>query len=337
MAQIMKAWYYNSGSGGIEKNLRINDNAPQPIAGDNEVLVQVHAMALNPVDFKIAESGLPLRLIGSNLVPGADFCGRVEKVGNKVDEFQTGEWVFGAKAGSMKDGTLAQYVAVSRESVAKLPEGVNVENAAGVAIVGLTEHEALVPHVKSGDKVFINGGSGGTGIHGIQIAKALGCYVTTTCSTQNVELCKKMGADEVIDYKKGDVIKALSSKGQTYQLVVDNIGNPTNLYKSSSAFLVPSGKFIQIGGPISLGGLTQIGSSMLLPSFLGGGKNSYQFLVPKVSKSVFEQLGLWMAEGKLKGVVDSVWEWEDAPKAFERLKSGRAAGKVVVKVKQEKP
>lgn len=333
----MKAWQYNSTSGGVEKNLRLNDDVQQPVPGDNEVLVEVHAMALNPADHKLTEGLLPLRLIGSNLIPGADFCGRIANVGKQVDEFQTGDWVFGAKAGALKDGTLAQYVAVSREMLAKLPEGVKVEDAAGVGIVGLTERQAIAPHVKSGDRVFINGGSGGTGVYGIQIAKALGCHVTTTCSTPNVELCKSLGADEVIDYKKEDVTKTLSSKGQIYQLVVDNIGTPANLYKASPAFLLPSGKFVQVGMTIGLGSIAQVGRNMLLPGFLGGGKNSYQLIIPKVLKSDFEQLGLWMAEGKVKGVVDSLWEWEDAPKAFEKLKSGRARGKVVIRVSQEKP
>lgn len=254
----MKAWQYNSTSGGVEKNLELNHVAPQPTISDNEVLVEVHAMALNPVDHKVTEGPMPIRLLGANLIPGADFCGKVSKVGKKVDEFQIGEWVFGAKVGELKNGTLAQYVTVPREMVAPLPEGVKVEDAAGVGIVGLTELQALKPNVKAGDKVFINGGSGGTGVYGIQIAKALGCHVTTTCSTTNVDLCKSLGADEVIDYKKEDVAHTLSSKGPTFDLVVDNIGMPQDLYKASSAFLVPSGKFVQIGMAPSLGGMMQI-------------------------------------------------------------------------------
>jgi alkaline phosphatase D len=139
MASTMKAWQYNSTQGGIEKNLHINDSAPQPVLHDAQILVQVHAMAINPVDHKVTEGPMPLRLVGSDITPGADFCGKVAKVGKKVDEYQIGEFVFGAKAGALTGGSLAQYVAVEREMLTRLPEGVKVEDAAGVGIVGLTE------------------------------------------------------------------------------------------------------------------------------------------------------------------------------------------------------
>ncbi|CAG5141560.1 uncharacterized protein ALTATR162_LOCUS967 [Alternaria atra] len=332
----MKAWQYNSTKGGIEKNLQVNDAAPQPTLHDEQILIQVHAMAVNPVDHKVTEGPMPLRLVGSDVTPGADFCGKVAKVGKKVDEFQIGEFVFGAKVGALTGGSLAQYMAVERSMLAVLPEGVKVEDAAGVGIVGLIEYQAIAPNVKNGDKVFINGGSGGTGVYGIQIAKALGCHVTTTCSTPNVDLCKSLGADEVIDYKTTDIIDNLSSKGQIFSLVVDNVGTPPNLYKAASAFLTPTGKFIQIGSAMSIGSIKTVGSNMLLPSFLGGGKNSYQMLMAKPSADALRQLGEWMKEGKVKAVVDTVFDWDDAPKAFEKLKTGRARGKIVIKVPQGK-
>ncbi|CAA9966079.1 Reticulon-4-interacting protein 1 mitochondrial [Pyrenophora teres f. maculata] len=336
MASTMKAWQYNSTKGGIEKNLQLNDAAPQPTLFDEQILVQVHAMALNPVDHKVTEGPVPLRLIGTNIIPGADFCGKVAKVGKKVDSFQIGEFVFGAKVGALTGGTLAQYVVVEKSMLTRLPEGVKVEDAAGVGVVGLTEYQALAPNVRSGEKVFINGGSGGTGVYGIQIAKALGCHVTTTCSTPNVDFCKSLGADEVIDYKTSDVVETLSAKGQIFSLVVDNIGTPANLYKAASAFLLPTGKFVQIGSTLSLGSIKTVGGNMLLPKFLGGGKNSYQMLMTKPSADALGQLAEWFKEGKLKGVVDTVFEWEDARKAFEKLKTGRAKGKVVVRVPQDK-
>ncbi|CAN9287949.1 unnamed protein product [Alternaria alternata] len=309
MASTMKAWQYNSTKGGIEKNLQINDAAPQPTLHDEQILIQVHAMAINPVDHKVTEGPMPLRLVGSDITPGADFCGKVAKVGKKVDEFQIDEFVFGAKVGALTGGSLAQYVAVERNMLATLPEGVKVEDAAGVGIVGLTEYQAIAPNVKSGDKVFINGGSGGTGV---------------------------LGADEVIDYKTSDVIDTLSSKGQVFSLVVDNIGTPPNLYKAASSFLTPAGKFIQIGSTLSMNSIKTVGSNMLLPGFLGGGKNSYQMLMAKPSADALRQLGEWMKEDKLRGIVDTVFDWEDAPKAFEKLKTGRARGKIVVKVPQDK-
>ncbi|CAO2647597.1 Nn.00g085190.m01.CDS01 [Neocucurbitaria sp. VM-36] len=335
MAQTMKAWQYNSTKGGIEKNLKINDAAPLPTITDNELLIRVHAVGINPVDHKVTEGPLPLRLVGSNLTPCSDFCGKVAKVGKKVDDLKVDEWVFGSKMGALNHGSLAQYVAVPRQMVASLPEGVKVEDAAGVGIVGMTAIQATKPNVKKGDKVFINGGSGGTGVYSIQVAKALGCHVTTTCSTPNVELCKSLGADEVIDYKKDNIVQALVSKGPTFSLVVDNVGNPPNLFTKSSSFLLPHSKFVQVGVTPSFGGITQVGRNILLPGFLGGGKHSYQMLMSKPAVNDMEQLRDWLKEGKVKGVVDSVWEWEDAPRAFEKLKTGRARGKIIIKVKQE--
>jgi alkaline phosphatase D len=119
-------------------------------------------------------------------------------------------------------------------------------------------------------------------------------------------------------------------------LVVDNVGTPANLYKASNAFLLPKGKFIQIGVMPNLGGMKMVGGNMLIPGFLGGGRSSYSMLVAKASTNALTQIGGWMKEGKVRGVVDSVFEWEDAPAAFEKLKTGRAKGKVVVRVPQEK-
>jgi alkaline phosphatase D len=140
----------------------------------------------------------------------------------------------------------------------------------------------------------------------------------------------------VIDYKTTDILDTLTSKGQIYSLVVDNVGTPANLYKTSSSFLLPKGKFIQIGVTPSIGGIKMVGGNMLIPGFLGGGRNSYSMLMAKPSKDALSQVGEWMKEGKVRGVVDSVFEWEDAPQAFEKLKTGRAKGKVVVRVPQDK-
>ena len=331
----MKAWQYDSVVGGLEKNLRINDTAAQPAIGDDEILVEVHAMALNPVDYKVTEGGMPLIFLGSQCIPGADFCGKVAKAGKKIDSFQIGEWVFGAKVGAVSNGSLAQYIAVSKESLTTLPKDVQVDDAATIGIVGLTEIQAIKPNVKAGDKVFINGGSGGTGVYGIQIAKALGCYVTTTCSTANVELCKSLGADEVIDYKTTNIVEALAAKGQVFQLAVDNVGTPADLYKQSASYLLPNGKFVQVGAKPGLASLAQISSNFLVPGFLGGGKRSYQMLVTKTSTRDLKQLGAWMKEGKVRAVLDEVFDWEDAPKAFEKLKTERSKGKLVIHVKQD--
>jgi alkaline phosphatase D len=196
----------------------------------------------------------------------------------------------------------------------------------------MTEWGCIVPYVKEGSKVFIHGGSGGTGTFGIQIAKALGCHVTTSCSTGNVSLCKSIGADEVIDYKTANVSEELKKKGQVFDLVVDNVGDPNDLYIAANTFLKSTGKFNLVGFQMSLAGIASTASRMLWPGFLGGGKRSLVIAMVQNEYNAYVQLGKWMQEGKLKAVIDSTYEYSDAPKAFERLKTGHAKGKVVVHV-----
>jgi alkaline phosphatase D len=193
-----------------------------------------------------------------------------------------------------------------------------------------------VPNVKPGDKVFINGGSGGTGTFGIQIAKLKGCHVTASCSTPNIQLCRDLGADEVIDYRTTNVSQDLKSRGQQFTLVVDNVGEPHDLYKASNWFLKEGGKYVQIAVPQSFSGIFGLLSRMWQPAFLGGGTRELVVLMAKDNKNDLEQIGEWMKEGKVRAVIESTYALEDAAKAYERLKTGRTRGKLVVHV-TEKP
>lgn len=186
--------------------------------------------------------------------------------------------------------------------------------------------------MKPGDKVFLNGGSGGTGTFGIQIAKSRGCHVTVSCSPAKADLCRSLGADEVIDYTTVDISQALKAKGQVFGLVVDNVGSPENLYKAADDFLLPHGKFVQVGGPVSLSSAKTVASRLLLPSFLGGGKHKYEFYTIKHGQEDLKQLGQWVAEKKVKVVIEETFELEDLPKAFEKLRKGRNAGKLVIRI-----
>jgi len=189
--------------------------------------------------------------------------------------------------------------------------------------------------VKSGDRVFINGGSGGTGVFGIQIAKAVGCHVTASCSTGNVELCKGLGADEVIDYRKVDVTKALTEGGTKFALVVDNVGSPADLYRQCHHFLKLEGKFVQVGMPVSVGSVVGLASRFVLPGFLGGGKRKFELMQVKNKAKDFEQLAKWMKDGKVKAVIEETYGFQDAVKAYEKSRSGRTKGKIVVRVSEE--
>lgn len=333
----MYAWQFKTTSGGMENNLYLPAaGVPKPHITDDQVLVEVYSAALNPADYKVPELGLVARgVVPSPSTPGMDFCGKVCETGHKAASYHVGQMIYGVCSGPLGHGSLGQYIAVSKETIAAVPTGLKVDHMAGVGVAGLTAYQSIVPNVKSGDKVFINGGSGGTGIFGIQIAKALGCHVTTACSSANIELCKSLGADEIIDYKSMDLVETLKKEGQVFSLVVDNVGTPSNLYKECHHFVVHHGKFAQVGAEMGVSSAIQHVSNMLLPGILGGGRRKYEFVVLKAKHEALVQLAKWIDEGKVQTIIDSVWEYDDAPRAFEKLKTHRAKGKVVVHVKKD--
>ncbi|KAI0170018.1 reticulon-4-interacting protein 1, mitochondrial precursor [Hypoxylon sp. FL1284] len=335
--ESMRAWLYDSANGALEKNMRLVDDAPLPFhqtLPKDAVLVRVQYSSLNPVDYKLPEMGLLGRaLVSIPASPGLDFSGVVTQTGEAVTAYSVGQQVYG-RLNPTRHGTLGEYVCASTDGCAALPEGVSLKDASCIGTAGQTAYQCIVPNVKKGDRVFINGGSGGTGTFGIQIAKAAGCYVTTSCSGRNAEFCQSLGADEVIDYTKEDVTDILKKKGQVYQLVVDNVGSePPNLYETSDHFLLPEGKYVQIGGKMSLADIRVMVSRMLWPSFLGGGKRKWEFLVTKNDHGHLEQIGEWMKDGKVKAPIEDEFRYDDVPKAFEKLKTGRTKGKIVVSSK----
>jgi len=338
----MRAWQYTSTAGGLEKNLRLCDDVavPTPDESRPEVLVRVWSASLNPADYKIPELGLPVRaVIRTPAAPGVDFCGRVVRATpSAAARFKPGDVVFG-QADRTRPGSCAQYVVAPVANCALLPpsegegdKGVDVDEAATVSIAGLSAYQAVVPNVAPGDRVFINGGAGGVGTFAVQIAKAVGCFVTVSCSAAKADLCRRLGADEVLDYTACDVAGAMRAKGPTYKLCVDNVGTSQALFKAADHFLVSDGLFCQVGAPPSFGSATTALSRMLLPSVLGGGKRRYQFFRIAKDAEALAQIGRWMVQGKVKPVIEERYEFEDVPKAFEKLKSGRCYGKLVIHV-----
>jgi NADPH:quinone reductase-like Zn-dependent oxidoreductase len=335
----MRAWQFTTATGGLEKNLFMPaSGAPKPQISEDQVLIEVYSASINPADHKVPEIGLLTRAARpATSTPGMDFCGKVAEVGSKFDGARVGEMVFGTNMGGMGkgQGSLAQFMPATKDMFTQMPDGLKVDDVAGMGVVGISAYQAIKPNVKEGDKVFINGGSGGTGIMSIQVAKALGCHVTTTCSGANFELCQSLGADEVIDYRDTDIISVLKEKGQVFALAVDNVGLPGNLYANSHHFLLPDGKFEQIGADFNYSTMVSVTKSKLLPSFLGGGKRKYNLFLAHNDPEALAQIGTWMNEGKIKAVVDSVFEFDEVPQAFERLKTHRAKGKVIVHVKKQ--
>ncbi|KAH7127176.1 hypothetical protein B0J11DRAFT_527389 [Dendryphion nanum] len=337
MTSTMKAWQFTSAAGGLENNLfQPASGTPKPKITPTQVLVEVHSASINPADHKVPELGLIAKaVVPSPSIPGFDFCGRIVEKGEGVDGFSVDQMVFGSCIGRLGKGSLAEYISVDKEMIAAKPDEVTVDGAASCGVVGITALQTLKSNVKEGNHVFVNGGSGGTGVWTIQIAKALGCRVTTSCSEANIGLCKSLGADEVLDYKSRDIVEQLTEKGQVFDLIVDNIGTPANLYSSSHLILKPTGKFMQIGAPLGLASGISLMSRFIRPGFLGGGKRPFHLVLAKVHGEDFAQLATWFKDGKVKPVIDSVFEFDEVPKAFEKLKTGRAKGKIVVRVKKQ--
>jgi len=335
----MKAWQFSATKGGLEKHLTFNPSASPPPSTNlspSQVLIEVISMSLNPVDYKIPE----LPFVGRLLIPrpaspGIDFCGRVLSTGSAASSLSPNQTVFGRLDAPTRFGTMGQYIIAPLAGTAPLPPGIDPDHAAAIGTAALTAYQCIIPHAKADDHIFINGGSGGTGTFGIQLAKALGCHVTTTCSTPNIQLCKDLGADEVIDYKTTDIVRELKAQGQAFALAVDNVGTPPELYKAADVYLKEGAKFVQVGAPMSVGAVWTIVSRMGWPTVLGGGRRAYEMLQVKNEREHLVRIGEWMQEGKVKPVIDSVFESRDAPKAYEKLKEGRAKGKIVVHVSEK--
>ncbi|KAL8850511.1 MAG: hypothetical protein Q9221_004559 [Calogaya cf. arnoldii] len=334
----MRSWQYSSTAGGLEKNLVLNPAAPLPTTKPDQHLVQVTAAALNPVDYKPAEIPGVLRFaIAKPATPGIDFAGTIVRPASD-SPLKAGQLIFGAcGTNPVAGGALREFSISGIKSAVAIPEGVDPIDAATVGVAGLTAYQSIVPHVKNGDKIFINGGSGGTGIFGIQIAKAVGCHVTTTCSTANVDLCRELGADEVVDYKKEGVLDALlfKAKGQKYDHAVDNVGSDEQLALRCHEFMRSDGTMVIVGGDPTWTSVGQTLKRKILPGFLGGVKGNVVGFWPDQKPEDLQQIVEWMKEGKVKAVLDSKFPFEEAPKAFEKLRTGRARGKIVVDVASE--
>lgn len=336
LPQSMRACQWTSAAGGLEKNLKVNSQASLPSSarslGSDQTLVKVSYSALNPVDYKLPE--LPVvgwLAISKPASPSMDFSGVVAATGRS--DLKPGQRVFG-KLEPPQFGALAEYAVIGKEGVVPLPNGVPLDQAGCVGVAGLTAYQSL-RSVKAGDKVFINGGSGGTGTFGVQYAKAKGCYVVTSCSGSNIELCKSLGADEVIDYRSENVASTLKRNGKQFDLIVDNVGASPDIYWQCHHYLKPSAKYVAVGAEASLATLKNTLAIFLIPSWLGGGKRKYEFLTCKTNADDYRQIGQWMSEGKVKSIIDSKYELDAVPKAFEKLKTGRSRGKVLIQVSKE--
>lgn len=294
------------------------------------VLLKVSYVSLNPFDIKFAEAPI-ISTLAFKGIPCLDFAGVV--VDSNSTRFEKDQLVYG-QTQPPNFGACAEYIVVAAGFCMPVPEGVKLEDASTIGIAGLTAYQAIAPFVKpgEGDKVFINGGSGGIGTYGIQIAKALGCFVTTSCSGANVASCKELGADEVIDYRTQNLVETLERSGKQYDLLVDNVFSDPQLYWQCHSYLKPTGKYATMAASPSFAFLRAVLPILFWPTMLGGGQRKFQLVGRKSNIEDYERIAEWIRTGEIRVVIEKVYRMEDIKEAFARLKSGRVRGKLVVKI-----
>ncbi|HLK29932.1 MAG TPA: NADP-dependent oxidoreductase [Puia sp.] len=333
----MKAFTINRYS--KEDTLQLVDVA-EPVIKENEVLVEIYAASINQLDAKIKTGEFKLLLpYKFPLILGHDVAGIITKVGSKVSRFKVGDEVF-ARPADFKIGTFAEYIAVNENDVAIKPKKVSMEEAASFPLVALTVWQAFVEKVKlqKGQKVFIQAGSGGVGTIAIQLAKHLGASVATTTSADNFDLVKSLGADIVIDYKTQDFETILKD----YDLVLNSQDAKT--LEKSLKILKPGGKTISISGPPDVAFAREISLSCFMKAavfFLSRKVKkqakrlnvNYSFLFMKANGKQLAEIGSLIEAGVIRSIIDKVFPFEQTNEAMAYVASGRAKGKVIVKVK----
>ena len=290
---------------------------------ENEILVRVHAAALHAGDvFSMRGSPWLVRLsVGipkpKDYILGWDMAGIVQEVGKKVTQFQPGDEVF-ATCGS----TLAEYVCVAEDNLALKPINLSFEQAAAVPTSAITALQGLrnAGKLQAGQKVLINGASGGVGTFAVQIARALGAEVTGVCSTRNVEMVKSIGAGHVIDYTKEDFTKS----GQSYDLILDNVANHS--FSDLRRALTPRGMIIPNSGH---GGMGYVIKAFVLSPFM---RQQGSPFVSKPNQKDLVFLKELIESGRIAPVIDRTYPLNDTPEAFRYLEESHARGKVVVTV-----
>lgn len=333
----MKAYTINRYS--KEDKLQLTE-VPEPVAKENEVLIQVHSASINQLDAKLKSGEFKLFMpYKFPLILGHDVAGIVTKVGSKVSRFKVGDEVY-ARPSDFRIGTFAEYIAVNENDVALKPKNISMEQAASIPLVALTVWQAFVEKakLKKGQKVFIQAGSGGVGTIAIQLAKHMGATVATTTSADNFDMVKNLGADIVIDYKTQDFETILKD----YDLVLNSQDGKT--LEKSLRILKSGGKVISISGPPDTAFAKEIRLSWIMQTAIFFLSNKirklakklhvdYSFLFMQANGKQLSEIGKLIEAGVIRPVVDQVFPFEQMNEAMSYVTIGRAKGKVIVKVK----
>lgn len=313
---------------------------PHPVPASGEVLVEIHATAINQLDGKIRDGAFkPILPYTPPFVLGHDLAGIVLAVGADVRRFKVGDAVY-ARPRDGRIGTFAERIAVDEADLAAKPAGLSMAEAASIPLVGLTAWQVLVERagLTRGQKILIHAGSGGVGTIAIQLAKHLGATVATTTSAANADLVRRLGADVVIDYKTQDFSELLSG----YDVVLNSLDGKT--LEKSLKVLKPGGKLISISGPpdpafAKAQGLNPVIRLVLRLMSAGIRRKAkrqgvaYSFLFMHADGEQLGKLGALIDQGSIQAVVDRVFPFESLNDAVDYVDSGRAKGKVVVTVR----
>lgn len=315
------------------------DDVDFPSPGDDEILVKVYAVGLNPIDNMIP-TGMFKRVLHFSLPAtlGSDVSGVVVATGRRVTRFKAGDEVF-ASIFDRGTGSLAEFVRVPENLAALKPATLDFVQAASLPMVSLTSWQALTERAKlrAGQKVFIPAGSGGIGSFAIQLAKHLGATVGTTTSTANIDWVSRLGADEVVDYKKQEFEKVLSG----YDIVLGTIRG--DAIEKSTQILKPGGKIVSLIGPLDAAFARERHLNVFLRFVLGLMSRKimrlskkrgliYSFLFVRPDGSQLSQIAELMDAQRIKPVIDNVFPFAETGDAFAYLARGHAKGKVVVKI-----
>jgi NADPH:quinone reductase-like Zn-dependent oxidoreductase len=304
-------------------------NIEKPTPEDDQLLVRVRAASVNPLDWHYMRGTPYFMRMGAGLRRpkvtrlGVDFAGTVEAVGKNVQRFKPGDEVFGGRTGAF-----AEYVTVREDRAVVLkPATLTFEQAASVPVAAITALQALRDKgkVQSGQKVLINGASGGVGTFAVQIAKSFGAEVTGVCSTRNLDMVRSIGADRVVDYTKEDFTKS----AERYDLILDMVGNRS--FSEYRRVMNPKGKYIMVGGPPGrwIDPLPRALSAFVLSRFVS---QDVGIFVAQLNKQDLNMLGDLMQAGKVKPVIDRQYKLSEVPKAIGYVEEGHARGKVVIAV-----
>jgi alcohol dehydrogenase len=322
---------------GSKTGMRAGD-MPEPALLDGDVLVQIHAAGVNLLDAKIRNGDfkriLPHRL---PLILGHDVAGVVVGVGSRVQRFKPGDEVY-ARPADPRVGAFAEFISMKESDVAHKPTSLTMEEAASIPLVGLTAWQVLIEkaNLKTGQKVLIHAGSGGVGTFAIQLAKHLGATVATT--TTHLELVKRLGADVAIDYRKEDFAESL----RDYDVVLNSL--PGDTLARSLRVLKPGGQLISISGPPDPDFARELGTSWAVRQVVRVLSHRirrqakrrhvrYAFLFMRANGDQLREIAALIDSGAIRPVVDRVFPFDATNEALAYVETGRAKGKVVVKVR----